>query len=95
MAHQAAENLKEKNLNGVDVTRLFGTIDAIKEAPVIAEFKFRANNKWINGGHNHTTIKDFFGAQKGRCGLWKPMAMKNGLSPFLYSLSFFRAYSVL
>jgi uncharacterized OsmC-like protein len=51
-------------VNGVAVDKLFETIDAIKEAPVIAEFQFRANNKWINGGHNHTTIKEFYGAQK-------------------------------
>ena len=60
------EALKEdqKIVNGVNVDELFGTINAIKDAPVIAKFKFRANNKWINGGHNHTTIKDFYGAQK-------------------------------
>ncbi len=60
------ESAKEKQrfVNGVNVDALFGTIDAIKATPVIAEFKFRANNKWVNGGHNHTTIKDFYGAQK-------------------------------
>jgi uncharacterized OsmC-like protein len=64
MEQQTAEKLDSKMLNGVDVGRLFGTIDAIKDAPVIAKFKFRANNKWINGGHNHTTITDFYGVQK-------------------------------
>jgi len=43
---------------------LFETINAIKDAPVIAKFKFRANNKWIKGGHNRTTIKNFYGTQK-------------------------------
>lgn len=51
-------------VNGVAVDKLFDTIDAIKDAPAIAEFKFRANNKWINGGHSHTTITDFYGAQE-------------------------------
>ena len=51
-------------VNGVRVDELFGTIDAIKDAPVIAEFKFRVHNKWIKGGHNKTTIKGFYGAQK-------------------------------
>ena len=63
MAQQAAE-AKVQPLNGVDVSRLFDTIDAIKGTPGIAKFKFRARNKWINGGHNRTTITDFFGAQK-------------------------------
>jgi len=53
-----------KVLNGVSVDKLFGTIDAVKEAPGIAKFKFRAKNKWIKGGLNRTTIKDFYGTQK-------------------------------
>lgn len=40
------------------------TIKSMKEAPVIAKFNFRANNQWINGGHNRTIIKDFYGIQK-------------------------------
>jgi uncharacterized OsmC-like protein len=55
---------KEKFVNGVNVDALFATIDAIKDTPAIAEFKFRANNKWVNGGHNHTTIKEFYGAKE-------------------------------
>ena len=40
---------KPKVVNGVNVDQLFGNIDAIKGAPVMGKFKFRANNKWING----------------------------------------------
>lgn len=54
----------QKIVNGVKVDALFGTIDAVKKAPVIAKFKFRANNKWINCGHNRTTIKNFYGTQQ-------------------------------
>jgi uncharacterized OsmC-like protein len=46
----------------VDVDQLFSTIDAIKETPGLAKFEFRANNRWINGGHNRTSVKDFYGA---------------------------------
>jgi uncharacterized OsmC-like protein len=49
-------------VNGVNLDQLFGTINAIRESPGLAKFKFRASNKWINGGHNRTTIKDFYGA---------------------------------
>jgi uncharacterized OsmC-like protein len=49
-------------VNGVDVAALYETIDAIKETPDIAKFSFRANNKWVRGGHNVTTINDFDGA---------------------------------
>lgn len=55
---------EQKLINGVNVDELFNTINAIKDAPVIAKFKFRANNKWIKGGHNRTTIKNFYGVQK-------------------------------
>jgi uncharacterized OsmC-like protein len=58
--------IKEENntRNGVNVDELFNTIDAVKKAPVIAKFRFRANNEWFGGGHNRTTIKDFYGIQK-------------------------------
>lgn len=64
MQHQTAQKQKSTTLNGVDVDQLFGNIDAIKNAPTLGKFKFRANNKWINGGHNQTTIKNFHGVQQ-------------------------------
>ena len=51
-----------KKTNGVDVDRLFGTIDAIKKTPAIAKFKFRIRNQWIDCGHNRSEIRDFYGA---------------------------------
>lgn len=49
-------------VNGVNVTELFKTIDAIKDEPRIANFNFRATNKWIRGAGNRTIVKDFDGA---------------------------------
>lgn len=66
MSQQAAERIVTDYVNGVDVNRLFGTIDAIKGEPGIARFNFRITNKWVDGGHNHSTIKDFHGALKDR-----------------------------
>jgi uncharacterized OsmC-like protein len=51
-------------VNGVNVDQLFGTIDAVKNEPVIAKFKFRAKNKWINGGLNRTSITNFYGTRE-------------------------------
>ncbi|HUT05927.1 MAG TPA: OsmC family protein [Nitrosopumilaceae archaeon] len=51
-----------KIVNGVNVTQLFETIDSIKENPEIAKFNFRAQNKWVDGTENHTTISDYYGA---------------------------------
>jgi len=61
---QTAEKQKPLSLNGVNVDQLSGNIDAIKNSPVLGKFKFRANNKWINGGHNQTTINNFHGIQQ-------------------------------
>jgi uncharacterized OsmC-like protein len=48
--------------NGVDTEVLYGTLDAIKSQPELGRFQFRAENEWIAGAHNRTTIKDFYGA---------------------------------
>jgi len=52
----------EKILNGMDVEVVEGLINAVNEKPDLAKSKFRANNQWINGGHNRTTITGFYSA---------------------------------
>jgi uncharacterized OsmC-like protein len=52
----------EKIVNGVDVERLFETVGAIQHNVQVAKFNFRAKNRWVNGGHNQTTINEFDGA---------------------------------
>jgi hypothetical protein len=42
--------------------KLFNTVGVIKEKPGIAKFNFKAKGKWINSGHNRTTINKFYGA---------------------------------
>jgi uncharacterized OsmC-like protein len=49
-------------VNGVDLDRLRGTIEHVSADPTLARFQFRARNQWIDGGHNRTTIKGFYGA---------------------------------
>jgi uncharacterized OsmC-like protein len=48
--------------NGVDTQQMFGTLDAIKADGELGAFVFRAENRWINGAHNRSTIKGFYGA---------------------------------
>ena len=50
--------------NGVDTEQLYGTLDAIKADPSLARFQFRARNRWIDGAHNRTTIRDFYAANQ-------------------------------
>ena len=56
----------QTTVNGVNVDQLFGVIDAIKGTPAIADFQFRLQNKWVNGGHNTSTVGNFYGACKAR-----------------------------
>jgi uncharacterized OsmC-like protein len=48
--------------NGVDTATLFATISAVKANHEIADFQFRATNKWVSGTHNRSTLHGFFGA---------------------------------
>lgn len=48
-------------VNGVDLDRLTGTIDAVTAQPALAQFEFRAHNQWVDGGHTRTTIQGFYG----------------------------------
>jgi uncharacterized OsmC-like protein len=52
---------KETQLNGVNVTRLNQTIKAVKQDPSLAAFKFRARNRWHDGGYNEATVDSFHG----------------------------------
>ncbi len=49
-------------INGVEVPTLLGTINAVGEQPVAAQFQFRANSEWVNGTHSRATINGYFGA---------------------------------
>jgi hypothetical protein len=52
----------QKIINGVDVGVVNGVINALTEKPELGNSKFRVNNKWIDGGHNRTTITGFYSA---------------------------------
>ena len=49
-------------LNGVNTPVLLATIGAVKEQPALANFKFRASNKWVGGTCSETRIQSFYGA---------------------------------
>jgi uncharacterized OsmC-like protein len=48
--------------NGFDSEQMYGTLDAIEAEPTLGVFQFRARNRWIDGGHNRSTIDAFYGA---------------------------------
>ena len=48
-------------LNGVNVTKLGQTVEAVKQQPELGQFKFRAKNQWDIGAHNVATVDSFYG----------------------------------
>jgi uncharacterized OsmC-like protein len=49
-------------MNGVDTPTLFATIEAVGGQPELAEFQFRATNRWVEGTYSETRIEGFSGA---------------------------------
>jgi hypothetical protein len=47
--------------NGVEVAKLFATLDAVTAQPEAARFRFGADNRWISGTHNRNQISTFYG----------------------------------
>ena len=56
------EQTKANELNGVSLTALSDTIEAVKGQPSLAKFRLRATNKWVNCGHNRSRLEGFYGA---------------------------------
>lgn len=70
-------------VNGIDVEQLMATIEAIKGNTPLAMFQFRAQNNWLGGTHNRSTIKGFFGGGKEDDTRTEPWVMDCGEPPIL------------
>jgi uncharacterized OsmC-like protein len=60
-----------------------GTVAALSANPALAQFEFRARNRWIAGGENRSTIKDFFGAGAEDTSRSSAFTFTNGEPPVL------------
>jgi uncharacterized OsmC-like protein len=49
-------------VNGVEVEKLFETIEAIKSTPNLASFTFRLSNEWLGSGRNRSVVSTYYGA---------------------------------
>jgi len=49
-------------INGVSIDDLDETVKTVQKQPAMAKFVFKASNQWVNGGHNQTAVKEFYGA---------------------------------
>jgi uncharacterized OsmC-like protein len=70
-------------INGIEVDRLLGTIDHVTADPALARFQFRARNRWLDGSHNRTAIKEFYGAGQEDSSRTEPFVLDADEPPVL------------
>lgn len=73
----------EHRLNGLDIERMTATVKAIQDDPGLARFEFRARNRWVSGGENRSTIRDFYGCGGEDHSRERPFTYTNGEPPVL------------
>jgi uncharacterized OsmC-like protein len=69
--------------NGVNVDQMNETIEHVKENPELADFQFRAETEWVNGGHSRTEIDGFYGAGQEQTSRDKPFVLEGDEPPIL------------
>jgi uncharacterized OsmC-like protein len=69
--------------NGLNLQQMTETVSALSADPALAQFRFRASNRWINGGANRSTIKGFYGAGTEDTSRTNPFVFTNGEPPVL------------
>lgn len=70
-------------LNGLNLDAMMATVQTLKADPTLAKFQFRARNRWIDGGENRSTIRDFHGAGAEDRSRSRPFEFTNGEPPVL------------
>ena len=70
-------------INGVNVDRLGGMIRTVQQNPNMANFQFRAKNRWMTGAHNSSTIQSFYGAGQEYTTRKKPFVLDSDEPPVL------------
>lgn len=83
MTAQHAPAKTAVTMNGLNVEDVVGTVEAIKSNADLAKFQFRARNRWIDGGVNRSTIRDFYGAGREDDSRTAAFEFTNGEPPVL------------
>lgn len=83
MNMQQQVSVKPSHINGLNVEAAMATIAAIKADKSLGRFRFRAKNKWISGGENRSTIRDFYGAGREDASRTMAFEFTNGEPPVL------------
>ncbi len=58
------EEQTSRVVNGIDTSRVVDLASKISHNEDYGQFKFRANNQWIDGSHSRTAIQGFFAGEK-------------------------------
>lgn len=73
----------QTTMNGLDLEAMAQTLAALTANPELAQFQFRARNRWISGGENRSMIKDFYGAGAEDTSRTEGWEFTNGEPPVL------------
>ena len=71
-------------INGVSRKGLFDAIDAMSADASLAQFNFRIENEWVDGGLNRSVVRDFYGVKQDHTHA-KPFTLYNDEPPVLLS----------
>ena len=78
-----SQSVISATVNGVNTDQIGTTIQAVQNDPALGSFRFRASNVWINGGHNRSSIKSFYGAGAEDTLRTKPFVVEAAEPPVL------------
>ena len=62
MPEAIATRAPKEPRNGVQTPDLLATINAVKQTPDLAKFRFRASNRWVSGTYSESRVESFTGA---------------------------------
>ncbi len=80
---QTGQTTNRRLVNGVDVTALKETIEAIKVDPELGKTQWRNRNRWIDGALNRSTIQSFYAAKQEDTSRTEPFVYDNDEPPVL------------
>lgn len=83
MSQSPTATQQRTEINGLDTRAMKETVEALAANPALAQFEFRARNRWISGGENRSTIKEFYGAGAEDQSRTEPFTFTNGEPPVL------------
>jgi len=70
-------------VNGVNVSQLQETVEAIERDPSLARFRFRAHHRWVDGTHAVSRVQDFYGVGQEDTSRSRPFELPHDEPPVI------------